>query len=145
VDVGVPLMGGTVSAWTSFNDSVEYLSNDPIAYYSIELFLFHINGQASINAHLDDLSFDGITSVIPAIDPLPYKLIKESENVYLIEMDVQKKFSYDLYTAGGSKMTDRSNVDLSGIRINLNDLDAGIYICKLYNGNYQYSIKLLRN
>lgn len=144
-DVGVPLMGGMVPSWTAFMDSIDYLTNDPIAYYSVDLFLMQINGQAPIGAHLDDISFDGITAIVPFNEIRPFKVISESENSYVIRMDENKEFKTELYNINGERLYCESEIIASGRRINLTGLASGVYICKIHSGNNIYPIRLLKN
>jgi hypothetical protein len=136
---------GTVSSWTQHVDTIAYTSNNPVTSYTLEIFLAQFNGSGAIYAHLDDLTFDGLTSIGDFSKSVPVKLLKESENIYLLKSEDESEIDVTVFSINGEKIDCVTRSEKGNARIDLAELQSGLYLCKVKSGYFEKSLKLVKN
>lgn len=128
---------GNITSWTNFSLPVNYSNNDPVASYDIYVLLLNIDGNPSLTAHIDDLSFDVVTDIPEKSFEDLYGFITGFDGNYVLQ--IQKKINsplnVEVININGKIISRPFNGNCNSgnqtFEITLKDQRSGIYFCKV--------------
>lgn len=92
-------LGATYPNWSAFSATINYTTNDPVAFYDIDAYYVALTNDTAVHCHLDDLDFDVSTNNIPNLDANSFCSIKRLNDEYILDFDskTSNKFSVNVF------------------------------------------------